>query len=242
MHFAIDEVGWALGAVLCTVQVSTLCTTVYLHRALSHRAVTLAPPVEVTMRLLLWLTTGIDSRQWAAVHRKHHRFPDLEGDPHSPYVHGFWRIQLFNVIYYRREAQNPETIERYTRDIVRDRWEWLFGRGWWGLACFGALWVIGFGPLVGMAAFSLHMALYVFLNSSINGAAHWIGYQRFANTARNMWLLALVTGGEGLHNNHHAFPGSSRFSHRWWEIDPGWYVIGTLRALGLARPAPSLAL
>jgi len=242
MHFALDDLWLALVAVFCTVQLSSLCTTVYLHRALSHRAVSLAPPVELGMRFLIWLTTGIEPRQWAAVHRKHHRFPDTEGDPHSPYVHGFWRIQLFNYSYYRREAQNPDTVERYTKDIVADRWDPLFDHGWWGIVCFAGLWVLAFGPLLGMLAFGLHIGLYVFLNSSINGAAHWIGYQRFANTARNMWFLALLTSGEGLHNNHHAFPGSSRFSHRWWEIDPGWYLISGLRLVGLAKPSPSMAL
>ena len=88
----------------------------------------------------------------------------------------------------------------------------------------------------------LHFALYIFLNSSINGAAHWIGYQNYPNSARNLWVLALFTMGEGLHNNHHEFPGSSRFSQRWWEIDIGWYTIAFLRMFGLARPAPSLAL
>src|SRR5262249_19107018 len=100
----------------------------------------------------------------------------------------------------------------------------------------------GFGPVLGPIAMGLHIVLYVFLNASINGAAHWIGYQRFKNSARNMWVLALLTGGEGLHNNHHEFPGSSRFAQRWWEVDLGWYVIALLRSLGLARPAPSVAL
>jgi stearoyl-CoA desaturase (Delta-9 desaturase) len=231
-----------LVCVFATVQVATLCTTVYLHRALSHRAVTLAPSVALAMRALIWMTTGIEPRQWAAVHRKHHRFSDTEGDPHSPHVHGFWQIQLFNYSYYRREAANPETIARYTRDMAPDRWDRVFARSWIGLGLLLAFFVLCFGPILGAVAMGLHVGLYIFLNASINGAAHWIGYQRFANSARNMWLLALLTAGEGLHNNHHEFPGSSRFSQRWWEIDLGWYAIAALRALGLAKPAPSVAL
>lgn len=240
--FSTRELVLAMVCVFCTVQVATLCTTVYLHRALSHRAVALAAPVEVLMRALIWLTTGISPRQWAAVHRKHHKFSDAEGDPHSPYVHGFWQIQLWNYFYYRREAANPETIARFTRDIVDDRWDRVFSHTWAGLLLFAAILVLAFGPLLGGIAFATHVLFYIFLNSSINGAAHWIGYQRFANSARNMWFLALLTSGEGLHNNHHEFPGSSRFAQRWWEIDAGWYTIAILRSLGLAEPAPSVAI
>jgi stearoyl-CoA desaturase (Delta-9 desaturase) len=226
-------------SVFVTVQLSSIATTVYLHRALSHRAVALAPSVEFFMRFLIWSTTGIEPRQWAAVHRKHHKFSDADGDPHSPYVHGFWQIQLLNYFYYRREAANPETLERFTRDIASDRWDRLFTWSWLGMGLFWSLWMVAFGPIVGSVGMVLHMLLYVFLNSSINGAAHWIGYQRFPNSARNMWTLALLTGGEGLHNNHHEFPGSSRFCHRWWEIDVGWYTIALLSKLGLATPAAS---
>jgi fatty-acid desaturase len=105
-----------------------------------------------------------------------------------------------------------------------------------------AIWVTAFGPLLGLISVVAHFAFYIFLNSSVNGAAHWIGYQRYPNSARNLWLLALLTTGEGLHNNHHEFPGSSRFAQRWWEVDFGWYTIALLRAVGLADPAPSLAL
>ena len=241
--FSMREFVIAMICVFVTVQISSLCTTVYLHRALSHRAVTLHPAVEWVMRFLIWLTTGIDARAWAAVHRKHHKFSDAEGDPHSPYVHGFWQIQLGNLHYYRREAANPETIERYTRDIPRDWWERnVFSSTWSGNLADLAIWVIAFGPVLGVIAVLLHFALYIFLNSSINGAAHWIGYQNYPNSARNLWVLALLTMGEGLHNNHHEFPGSSRFSQRWWEIDAGWYTIAALRAFGLAKPSPSLAL
>ncbi|HZR84971.1 MAG TPA: fatty acid desaturase [Candidatus Binatia bacterium] len=242
LAFSTHELWLALACVFLTVQIACICTTVYLHRALSHRAVTLARPVELFMRFGIWLTTGIDPRQWAAVHRKHHKFADLEGDPHSPYVHGFWQIQLLNYSYYRREAANPETIQRYTKDIAHDGWDRLFDRTWLGLGLFFTAWVVAFGPVLGALAIGLHVGAYIFLNASINGAAHWVGYQRFKNSARNLWVLALLTGGEGLHNNHHEYPGSSRFTHRWWEIDFGWYVIAALRTVGLARPNPSVGL
>lgn len=242
LTFSTRDLVLALVCVFATVQIATLCTTIYLHRALSHRAVTLAPGVQLAMRFLIWMTTGIEPRQWAAVHRKHHKFSDAEGDPHSPYVHGFWQIQLLNYAYYRREAANPDTITRFTKDMVDDGWDRLFVNSWLGLGLLAGGFVLAFGPLLGALAFGLHVGLYIFLNASINGAAHWIGYQRFANSARNMWFLALLTAGEGLHNNHHEFPGSSRFAQRWWEVDFGWYVIALLRTCRLAQPVPSLAL
>lgn len=240
--FTRGELVAMLVTVFLTVQLASVATTVYLHRALSHRAVALAPSVELLMRAVIWLTTGIEPRQWAAVHRKHHKFSDAEGDPHSPYVHGFWQIQLGNYFYYRREASNPETIERFTRDMKSDHWDRLFSWSWLGMGLFWALCMAAFGPLLGSLGIVLHVGLYVFLNASINGAAHWVGYQRFPNSARNMWFLALLTGGEGLHNNHHEFPGSSCFSHRWWEIDFGWYTISLLARIGLAKPASSTVL
>ncbi len=242
LTFTTHDLLLAMACVFVTVQIATLCTTVYLHRALSHRAVKLAPPVEWVMRALIWMTTGIEPRQWAAVHRKHHKFSDAEGDPHSPYVHGFWQIQFLNYFYYRREAANPDTIARFTKDMATDGWDRLFSRSWLGLGLFAIALMVAFGPLLGALAFAAHVVLYIFLNSSINGAAHWIGYQRFANSARNMWVLAVFTAGEGLHNNHHEFPGSSRFAQRWWEIDPGWYTIALLRTFRLARPTPSVAI
>lgn len=240
--FSPGELAVALLCAFLTVELATLATTVYLHRALSHRAVRLSRPIEVLMRFVIWATTGIAPREWAAVHRKHHKFSDAEGDPHSPYVHGFWQIQLGNYWYYRREAANDETVERFTRDIQPDAWDRLFARSWLGLGLFWLAWVAVFGPLLGSIATGFHIGLYVFLNASINGAAHWIGYQRFPNSARNLWLLGVLTAGEGYHNNHHEFPGSSRFARRWWEIDLGWYVIAGLQRLRLAEPASSSAL
>src|SRR6185436_16247091 len=159
LSFTTDQALLALGCVFLTVQVACVCTTVYLHRALSHRAVTLAPSVSWAMRFGTWITTGIDPRQWAAVHRKHHKFADAEGDPHSPYVHGFWQIQLLNYFYYRREAANPETVERFTKDIGRDRWDALFDRTWIGLGLFLAMWIAVFGPVLGALAMVLHVGL-----------------------------------------------------------------------------------
>ena len=222
-------------------QLSTLATTVYLHRALTHKAVKLHPAVVWANRLVIWLTTGIEPRDWAGIHRKHHRFSDLPGDPHSPYVHGFWNIQLRNMQYYRAEARDSETIAQYTRDIHDDRWDRVFSCTTVGLVLYAGLMMWVLTPIVGLAAAILQFGLYIWLNASINGAAHWIGYQNFANSARNLWLLSLFTAGEALHNNHHEFPGSPRFSQKKWEIDFGWWFIAALERMGLAEPVQSAA-
>src|SRR5204863_574780 len=108
------------------IQVAVFGTTIYLHRAATHRALTLHPAVAWLFRISLWLTTGLSTKEWVAVHRKHHAFTDEEGDPHSPYLMGFWSVQLGNDFHYLKEAKNPEVIERYSRDITDDWWERMF--------------------------------------------------------------------------------------------------------------------
>lgn len=219
------------------VQVSVFATSIYLHRCLTHRALYLHPVVAFPLRLQLWLATGIVPKQWVAVHRKHHRYPDMEGDPHSPALKGLWRILLGNVYYYAREGQNPETLARYAPDVGND---WLdrhvLRHGLLGVALGVVLFVLLLGPFWGGLAFASQAAVYIFLNSVINGIGHAVGYRTFDNTATNLRSVALITAGEGLHNNHHAFPTSARFSHRGDEFDPSWPVIRLLTWLRLAHP------
>lgn len=215
-------------------QAAVVATSVYLHRGLAHRALTLSPVASWVFRTLLWLTTGQRRQEWVAVHRKHHTFTDREGDPHSPRLLGFWRVQILNVYYYAREARNPETVRRFAPDIAEDRLDRLvFSHGWVGVGAGTALLCLALGFWTGVAAGLLHAGLYVFvLAPLINGLGHWRGRQNFANTAYNSRLLAWVTGGESLHNNHHAHPRAPKFSVRGTEFDPGWVVI---RALAAAR-------
>src|SRR6185503_19502687 len=124
-------VSLAIAAAL--TQVATFSTTIYLHRCATHRSLTLNPAIAWLFRFSLWITTGLSTREWVAVHRKHHAFTDERGDPHSPRWHGFWAVQLGNVFLYVREARRKETIETYARDIKNDRWDrWLFNRGFLG--------------------------------------------------------------------------------------------------------------
>ncbi len=218
-------------------QVAVFSTTIYLHRTATHSALTLHPAVAWVFRLALWLTTGIVAREWVAVHRKHHAHTDEEGDPHSPKLAGFWSVQLGNAFLYAREARNPETVATFARDIKPDVWDrYLFDYGTAGLlvgiAGICVLMGIGWGLLAG----GIHAAMYVFvLSSSINGLCHHTGYKNYENTATNLRFLALLTGGEGLHNNHHGFPRSPKFSIRPTELDPAWPVIKVLTVLKLAH-------
>lgn len=216
-------------------QAAVFATSIYLHRGLAHRALRFHPALDLLCRALLWLTTGQDRRQWVGVHRKHHAFTDTPDDPHSPLVHGFWRIQLGNVFYYVREARKPETVERWARDVREDALDRLvFSRGTLGLALGVATAIALLGPLRGLAAAALHLLLYVFvLAPAVNGLGHWWGRRPFPeHSATNLQWLAWLTAGESLHNNHHARPTSARFSLGEGEVDPSW---GVIRALSRVR-------
>jgi stearoyl-CoA desaturase (delta-9 desaturase) len=217
-------------------QMATFATSIYLHRALTHRSLALRPLAALFFRVVLWLLSGQSRQQWVAVHRKHHTFADREGDPHSPLLLGFWRVQLWNVYYYVREARNPDTVQRFASDVAPDWWErHVFSWGWTGLGLGTALLGVTLGWWQGVLAMLGHGILYMFvLAPLINGLGHWWGAQNFGNTAYNSRVLAWLTGGESLHNNHHAFPRSPKFSLRRSELDPSWVAIRVLAALKLA--------
>ena len=226
----------AISVGLVLAEVATLITTIYLHRVLSHKAIRLHPALTLLMRLGTWMLTSISPREWVAVHRKHHNFSDVEGDPHSPHIEGYWKIMLANVYYYRREANSDDTLEKYAADLPFDRLDRvLLRRGTLGFSLMGVVLVLlmGLGP--GLVALATLAVVYLVLNAAINGAGHTFGYKSFANDATNLRLLALITFGEGLHNNHHARPASPRLSAFRGEFDPAWPVILLLEKLGLAE-------
>jgi stearoyl-CoA desaturase (delta-9 desaturase) len=223
-------------ATLAVTQAAVIATSVYLHRGLAHRALRLHPLADWMFRCILWISTGQNRREWVAVHRKHHAFTDKEGDPHSPLMHGFWKIQLGNVFYYVREARNPETIARWAKDIKDDVWDrLLFNWGTVGGIIGVAIAMLLFGPIWGFGISVTHFVLYVFiLAPAINGLGHWWGRRNFGNNSgTNIRLLAWLTGGESLHNNHHAHPSSPKFSMGRFEFDPSWVVIKVLLAFRL---------
>jgi stearoyl-CoA desaturase (delta-9 desaturase) len=221
---------------LAVTMLANVVTTVYLHRALAHRALSLSPPIEQLCRFIVWTTTGIRPRQWVAVHRKHHAFTDVEGDPHSPVLHGWVTVQMKNVAMYRREANNPDTVARYAKDLPPTRLDRMFyDHALFGLGLGIALLVVVFGWKVGLLAAFVHLNLYLGGSAAVNAIGHHFGRRPYENGAGNIQWLAFLTAGEGLHNNHHAAPTSARLSHRWFEVDPGWWVIKTLTWCRLAR-------
>ena len=238
----------ALVVAVILIQVAVFSTTIYLHRTATHKALELHPALVFCFKFALWITTGLSTKEWVAVHRKHHAFTDEEGDPHSPALEGFWKVQLGNVYYYMREAKKPEVLERYARDIEEGWWDRrVFHNGLAGLTLGTIALCVVFAAFLGMSgvwwallAAGTHAIMYVFvLSSSINGLCHHVGYKNFDNTATNIRFIALLTGGEGLHNNHHGYPRSPKFSWRKsgkGEIDPAWPIIKLLIALHLAKP------
>lgn len=218
------------------LQASVFATTIYLHRCVTHRGLALHPAVEFLMHLELMLFTGVIPREWAAVHRKHHHHSDEEGDPHSPRVFGMWKVLFGNYWMYKKETKNADTIRKYTPDYKPDLIDRLVPRGIqnYGLYLGLIIFMVMFGWKWGLAAWAFHIVGYVLLNSSINSLCHMIGYRNFDNLATNIQFVALLTAGEGLHNNHHEFPTSARFGLRGREIDLAWPVIKLLEKLHLA--------
>lgn len=228
-------VAWVL------TQIAVFGTTIYLHRSATHRALELHPAVAWMFRFSLWITTGLSTKEWVAIHRKHHAFTDEEGDPHSPMLMGFWSVQLGNVFHYVREGKKLKRtgeLERYSQEVTDD---WMGRHGLVGvtIGTISLCAVMGIGW--GLLTAGIHALTYVFvLSSSINGLCHHVGQRNFPNTATNIGVVAWLTGGEGYHNNHHQFPRSPKFSYRWSEFDPAWPIIKLLVLLRLAKPAKTI--
>jgi len=226
-------------ALIVGIGVTTLanvCTTVFLHRGLSHRAISFSKPAHAAFKTLVWLTTGIKVREWVAVHRKHHAHTDTPDDPHSPAISGWKTVQLKNLAMYRRAAHDQANIDRYAKDLAPTAWDRvLFDRSWLGLLTGTVVLCLAFGWRIGLLAMSIHVNYYLAASAAVNAIGHHFGRRPYDNSATNLQWLALVTAGEGLHNNHHAAPTSAKLAHRWFEIDPAWFVIKPLTWLRLAR-------
>ena len=224
----------ALVVGFAVMQISVLATTVYLHRGIAHRAVTIKPAAAIPLRFIIWITTGMRPRQWAAVHRRHHAKVDTVDDPHSPLIRGFWHVQLGNVFMYHRAVHDREQVARYSLDLPPDRLDKLF----FDHDILGPLLGTGFlcvvlGWPTGLLAAGIHLVLYVGANSAVNAVGHTYGKRPDpATSATNNQLLALITMGEGQHNNHHAAPTSAKFSFERGEVDFGWRVIQLMQRFG----------
>ena len=243
--------GWT--KVLVTVvmlQVSLMATTLYLHRDQAHRAIDLHPALRHFFRFWMWLTSGMVTREWVAVHRKHHALCEKVGDPHSPVVFGLKKVLLEGAELYRVDARNPEVVAKYSRGTPDD---WLERKFYLphtrlGIYTLLTLNVLLFG-VIGITIFAIQMAAMPILSAGIiNGLGHNTGYRNFESddAATILYPIAFLIGGEELHNNHHAFPSSAKFSVRPWEFDIGWMYITIFKALGLCKvrrvaPEPQFA-
>lgn len=232
------------------VQISMMGVTLYLHRDQAHRAIDLHPVLRHFFRLWIWLTSGMVTRDWVAIHRKHHALVEREGDPHSPKVFGLRKVLTEGAELYRSEAKIGATLEKYGRGTPDD---WVEKNIYSRFSVFGiylvlVVDVILFGA-IGLTLFAIQMlTMPVFAAGVINGLGHAKGYRNFEtdDTSTNLTPIAVFIGGEELHNNHHAFPTSARFSARWYEFDAGWMYIRILAALGLCKvrrlaPQPAVA-
>jgi stearoyl-CoA desaturase (Delta-9 desaturase) len=235
---------------LVMLQVSLMATTLYLHRDQAHRAIDLHPALRHFFRFWMWLTSGMVTREWVAVHRKHHALCEKVGDPHSPVVFGLKKVLLEGAELYRVDARNPDVVAKYSRGTPDD---WLERRFYvphttLGIYSLLTLNVLLFG-VIGITIFAVQMAAMPILSAGIiNGLGHARGYRNFESddAATNLYPIALFIGGEELHNNHHAFPSSAKFSVRPWEFDIGWMYITIFKALGLCKvrrvaPEPQFA-
>jgi len=220
-----------VGLAIC--ELGNLLTTVYLHRALAHRALKVTPWLTAVFRALIWITTGIRPRQWVAVHRKHHAYTDEPGDPHSPVISGFWKVQLANPYLYRKVAKDDEVVARFARDLPADRWDRvLFDHAVVGLGIGTGLLCIVLGWQMGLLAAGVHAVVYLLLSGSVNAIGHRFGKRPHPGLATNNQWLAWLVAGEGLHNNHHAAPTSARLNLARGEIDLGWWFIRMARRFG----------
>ena len=230
--------GYALVALVFT-QITAASITIYLHRNQAHRAVDLHPLPAHFFRLWLWLTTGMNTREWTAVHRKHHAAVETMEDPHSPVAHGIGRVLTEGAELYRINAKRQDIIDQYgygTPDDWVERHLYT-GRDSLGIGLMVIINVLLFGPL-GLTIWAMQMAWSpIFAAGIINGIGHYWGYRNFEtpDASTNISPWGILIGGEELHNNHHAFGGSAKFSVQPWEFDIGWMYIRIMATLGLAQ-------
>lgn len=226
-------------ATLVMVQITIACVTLYLHRGQTHRAVTFHPAVNHFMRFWLWLTTGMVTKQWVAIHRKHHQASDTELDPHSPQVYGIWRVLFGGALLYHAASKDKEMIDKLGVGTPDD---WLERNVYTPHSRLGILLMLVidclfFGPW-GLLVWGIQMLWIPFWAAGVvNGLAHWWGYRNTdtKDTSRNLWPWAIWIGGEELHNNHHADGANAKFKQRWFELDIGWIYIKILRFFNLAQ-------
>jgi len=234
---------------LVVTHITIVAVTVFLHRSQAHRGLELHPAVMHFFRFWLWLTTGMVTKEWVAIHRKHHAKCEREGDPHSPMMFGIWKVFFRGAELYREESKNAETLAKFGHGTPNDWMERnVYSRhSVKGILIMLVIDIMLFGAL-GVTVWAIQMAWIPFWAAGVvNGIGHFWGYRNFASpdTSTNVSPWGIIIGGEELHNNHHAYGTSAKFSSKWYELDIGWGYITVLRWLGLAqvkKVAPKLKL
>lgn len=226
-------------ATLVMTHITIVCVTLFLHRGQAHKGIEFHPILSHFMRFWLWLTTGMVTKQWVAIHRKHHRFSDQEGDPHSPHVYGIWRVLFKGARLYHSASKDSVMVATYGQGTPNDWIErTLYTRhSRLGIALMLVIDLVLFGP-IGFVVWGVQMLWIPFWAAGvINGVAHWIGYRNGTtkDNSRNISPWGVVIGGEELHNNHHLDPANPKMSKRWFEFDAGWAWLRLFRILRLAK-------
>lgn len=230
--------GYVIATIVLT-QITIAAVTIYLHRYQTHRALTLHPVVSHFFRLWLWLTTGMVTAEWVAIHRKHHATTDVEGDPHSPKVLGIKKVFWQGAELYREASKDKDMIKKYSHGTPND---WVERNVYSRFSSKGILVMLLADLLLfgipGLTIWAIQM-MWIPLHAAgvVNGIGHYWGYRNFEcpDAATNIFPWGFWIGGEELHNNHHTFASSAKFSVKWWEFDIGWFYIRCLSFLKLAK-------
>jgi len=224
---------------LVMVHITIVTVTVYLHRHAAHRALSLHPVLKHFFRFWVWFTTGMIARQWVAVHRKHHAVCETPEDPHSPQIVGIRKVLLEGTELYRASAADAGMVKQYSVGMPDD---WIernlyTAHSTWGIYTLLTINLSLMG-ISGLAVWAIQMMWIPFWAAGvINGVGHFLGYRNYEcpDAAVNIVPVGLLIGGEELHNNHHTYPNSAKFSSKWWEFDLGWGYIRLFSWLGLAK-------
>lgn len=250
MFYGLCNLPWwgNIVVALGLTHITIACVTIFLHRHQAHRALDLHPSVSHFFRFWLWITTGMVTKEWASIHRKHHAKCETPDDPHSPQVMGLPLVLWQGAELYRKEAANPETMERFGQGTPDDAMERFYQRNSKnGIKLMLAIDLLLFG-VPGLAIWAIQMAWIPFFAAGVvNGIGHYWGYRNFecSDAATNVSPWGIIIGGEELHNNHHTYPTSAKLSVKPWEFDIGWLYIRCLEIVGLAKakrlpPVPEL--
>lgn len=219
--------------------ITIVCVTLFLHRGQAHRGIEFHPLIGHFMRFWLWLTTGMTTKHWVAIHRKHHRFSDNQGDPHSPHIFGLLKVLFLGAILYHRASKETDMVAQYGVGTPDD---WIEQKlytphPWLGVILMLIVDLVLFG-LWGFLIWGIQMIWIPFWAAGvINGLAHWWGYRNGEprDRSRNIIPWGIIVGGEELHNNHHLEPANPKLSRRWFEFDIGWLWLRILEVLHLAK-------